>query len=124
MILYLNIGLGANTGAEPVHDSFQIQRRTRALQWLADTFGTFSAECASGTQERLLLVEVPDNKQKWRDLDPAIFYLSREIQQDCIAAVLERTPVSLPEGRLIGPNACLWGPFDLSKFIFPSRRFA
>jgi hypothetical protein len=119
MKLYLNIGLGGSKSH--VDDNTQLFRRGLALDWLAQTFGTFSVECGHTAFERVIAVEVPVIQPR-RSLDSAILNLCHAIQQDCIAVVFKHVAQPI-DGRLIGPRADEWLPFNQDQFVFPTWRF-
>lgn len=47
--------------------------------------------------------------------DEEVYRIAERLGQDCIAVRDRRG------GRLIGPRAAAWGPFDPSRFLAPSR---
>lgn len=119
-MIYLNIGLGGSK-SHGIDDATQLFRRGLALDWLSQTFGTFSVECGQNAFERMIAVEVPMDQPR-RMLYPAIFHLCHVIQQDCIAVVFKHMTHPI-YGRLIGPRADEWLPFKQDQFVFPKRRF-
>lgn len=67
----------------------------------------FACETAQSNTEPTLVVSIPEYQMKDSDL----YQLSLDLKQDCIAVR------DLSGGRLVGPRASEWGPFNPQYFI-------
>ena len=103
----LNIGLHRNDG-KPAHTEgmVNVTLHKAGLCPLAVSY-------AQSATERTAIIQLDE-----RPADKQLRTLCRVLAQDCIAAV------DLPsgDGRLVGPKAKAWGPFDPSQFLLPNGR--
>jgi hypothetical protein len=67
----------------------------------------FACEVAQSNTEPTLVVSIPGYQMKGSDL----YQLSLDLKQDCIAVR------DFNGGRLVGPRASEWGPFNPQYFI-------
>jgi len=103
----LNVGLARNDGKpDNTPGAVNIACYNVSLQPIAVNY-------AQSTTERTAIIQL-DEKPTAHQLRQLCVALA----QDCIATV------ELPsaKGRLVGPKAAVWGPFDPSQFLFPNGR--
>ena len=97
----LNVGLAVDGSDEPL-DAFDVLRKMFEL----DIVRLHYDICQSETEETLVVdCMIPT--------DQAVEYLALRCRQDCIAVWDPETR----KGRLVGPNADAWGPFDPEQFF-------
>lgn len=99
----LNIGLSVGGGPAKVSQLFKAMRAVR-LAAGDDEITSWVGQ--SATEQTLVVVLEEPLAQAQAELLAAV------LEQDCIAQL-----TSEGEGKLFGPRAEAWGPFDIDQFI-------
>lgn len=108
----VNIGLARNDGA-PDNGILHVVVKLNQLGFLLRAGEIFEVTHANGT-ERTLVAEV-DYTHNAAYLPSAIYHLSEQLAQDCIAVgyVVDGKVIG---GDLFGPKTAEWGTFDPQYF--------
>lgn len=105
MTTYLNIGL-----ARDGQPDLNLADIVRALS--RSGIGIFSLDCRRSDTEMTAIVTLPGSLGLTKADD-----IARWLDQDCIA----QYDADSNTGRLVGPKAEAWGPFNLDYFLFPNH---